>query len=273
MASPDKPLAGKRIVLTRDPEQAREWIGALESLGAEVSLLPTIAFVPPEDWRELDEQLRCLDGLDAMIFFSRNAVRYVLDRCAQLGIKCEMLQTNNRMLAAVGPGTSDELSARGLHATFVSTGRTGESLARELGPALKDRKVLVPRGDRGDDRVLESLRQTGANVTSVIAYRTTIPVSLESAALARIRQGGVDAIVFASPSAFHNLSDVLGRSAMAALADNTQFAAIGPTTAAAIRKAGLRVEIDASDPSAAGLADALVKYFAGRATATTVRRS
>ena len=273
MASLDKPLAGKRIVLTRDPEQAREWIHSLEQLGADVLLLPTVAFAPPEDWSQLDEELRRLGGFDALIFFSKNAVRYVLDRCAQLGIKCEMLQANNRVLAAVGPGTAEELSARGLHANFISKGRTGESLAREFGPVLKGRKALVPRSDRGDERVLESLRKAGANVTSVIAYRTTVPESLDSAALARIRQGDADAIVFASPSAFRNLCDALGKSDAAALAARTQFAAIGPTTAAAIRDARLRAEIEASDPSAAGMVDALVRFFTERATATTVRRS
>jgi uroporphyrinogen-III synthase len=273
LASTEKALAGKRIVLTRDPEQSREWIRSLEQLGAEVILLPTVAFAPPRDWRPLDDQLRRLESFDAVLFFSKNAVRYVFDRCAQLGIKCEMFQSPNRIIAAVGPGTAEEISVRGLPANFVSKDRTGDALARELGPYLKGRKVLVPRSDRGDDRVLQSLREAGAEVTAVIAYCTAAPNSLDSATLSRIRQHGADAIVFASPSAFQNLSAAIGNAEMAALSARVKFAAIGPTTAAAIRKAGRRVEIEASDASAAGLADALAKYFENRATATTVRRS
>ncbi|HYL67810.1 MAG TPA: uroporphyrinogen-III synthase, partial [Candidatus Limnocylindria bacterium] len=76
-----KPLTGRRVVLTRAPKHAREMVRALEGLGAEVLLLPTVEFAPPEDWRELDDALQKLSGFDAILFLSRNAVRYVFGRC------------------------------------------------------------------------------------------------------------------------------------------------------------------------------------------------
>ena len=63
-----KPLAGKCLVITRAPEQAREMIHALEVLGAKVLLLPMVEFEPPEDLRGLDDALRKLWIL--MRFFS-----------------------------------------------------------------------------------------------------------------------------------------------------------------------------------------------------------
>ncbi len=221
--SVEKPLAGKRIVLTRAPEQAREWARALEQMGAEVILLPTVAFAPPEDWRLLDEQLRRLDAFGAILFLSKNAVRYLLDRLSQLGIKFEMLQSPNRIIAAVGPGTAGALAAQGVRVDHVAEGRTGEALAGELRQSLKGRKVLLPRSDRGDDRVLQALREAGAEVFEVIAYRTTTPASLDPAILGRIRRAEVDAIVFASPSAYHNLSDALGPAEAAALSSRDPF--------------------------------------------------
>ncbi|MBZ5503346.1 MAG: uroporphyrinogen-III synthase [Acidobacteriia bacterium] len=263
MASVEKPLAGKRIVLTRAPEQAREWARALEQMGAEVILLPTVAFAPPEDWRLLDEQLRRLDVFDAILFLSKNAVRYVLERLNQLGIKFEMLQSPNRIIAAVGPGTAGALTAQGVRVDHVAEGRTGEALAGELRQSLKGRKVLLPRSDKGDDRVLHALREAGAEVTEVIAYRTTTPASLDPAIVGRIRRADVDAIVFASPSAYHNLSDALGPAEAAALSSRVHFVAIGPTTARAMRQAGARVEIEASEASAgaAGLAASIAKFY------------
>ena len=110
-----------------------------------------------------------------------------------------------------------------------------------------------------------------ANVTEVIAYRTVAPAALDPAVLARIRGGETDAVVFASPSAFHNLTGILGAGDMKKLSESAQFAAIGPTTAAAMRAAGVRVEIEAEESSAAGLADAIAKYF--RQSSTTARRT
>jgi uroporphyrinogen-III synthase len=272
LASTEKPLAGKRVVVTRAPEQAQDLVRALERLGAQVLLLPTVAFAPLEDWRKLDEELQRLDWFDAVLFLSRNAVRYIFDRCAQLGIKLEMLQSPKRVIAAVGPGTADEITARGLQVDYMSKGRTGDALVRELRQSLKGRKVLLPRSDRGDDSLLDSLQEAGAEVTSVIAYRTAAPETLDPKILARIRGWEVDVIAFASPSAFRNLSTAMGsNSDIAGLSSHIRFAAIGPTTARVMREAGVPVEIEASEASAAGLADALAKYFESRAAATTTR--
>ncbi len=255
------PLKGKRIVVTRAPEQSGELVRALEALGAEVLLLPLVAFAPPEDWLELDEQLRKLDGFDAILFLSRNAVRYVMERCRVLGVRGEMVSSPQLLIAVVGPATARALEEEGLQANFVAKNHTGESLARELRESLAGRRVLLPRSDRGDRRVAQSLREAGAQLTEVIAYRTTAPAALDSSVLDRIRRAEIDAVVFASPSAFHNLCDSISAEELAVLSARIQFAAIGPTTAQALREAGARVAIEASDSSAAGLAGAIAGHF------------
>ncbi|MGD0955725.1 MAG: uroporphyrinogen-III synthase [Candidatus Acidiferrales bacterium] len=261
MKGSEKPLAGKRIVVTRAPEQARELTRALESLGAQVILFPTVCFAPPEDWHKLDEQLRHLDLFEAILFLSKNAVRYIFDRCAELGIKCEMVESSNRFIAAVGPATAQALTEKGLRVDCVAKNYTGESLVRELRESLAGRRVLLPRSDRGDDRVPDALREIGASVTEVIAYRTVAPAALDPTILARVRGGEVDAVVFASPSAFRNLRDSVGRAEIAQLSARIQFVAIGPTTSRAIRESGSRVAIEADETSAVGLAAALAKNY------------
>jgi uroporphyrinogen III methyltransferase/synthase len=47
VADKQKPLAGKRVVVTRAPAQAGELARRLEALGAVVHLLPTIGFSEP----------------------------------------------------------------------------------------------------------------------------------------------------------------------------------------------------------------------------------
>jgi uroporphyrinogen III methyltransferase / synthase len=259
-----KPLAGKRIVVTRAPKQAGELILELEKLGAEVLLLPTLSFAPPESWEKLDAELRRLDCFDGILFLSKNAVVYFFDRCVQLGIRWEVLQSRSRLIGAVGEATAKAIEARGLGVDYVSKNRAGEALARELGRRLAGKRVLLPRSDRGDARVLAALKEVGADVTEVVAYRTTSAESVDPKIVAQIRSGEVDVITFASPSAFQNLADLLQPDELASLSARVQLAAIGPTTAQAIRKAGAKVAIevgDASSISAAGFADAIAKYY------------
>ena len=52
--SADKPLDGKRIVITRAAEQSGELKDRLEELGARVLLLPAVSFSEPADTAALD---------------------------------------------------------------------------------------------------------------------------------------------------------------------------------------------------------------------------
>ena len=91
------------------------------------------------------------------------------------------------------------------------------------------------------------LRETGTQVTEVVAYRTAVPESLDAGIVDRVQRAEVDAIVFASPSAYHNLSDAIGAKRLAELSSRVDFAAIGPTTARALREAAARVAIEANE--------------------------
>lgn len=265
------PLEGKCIVVTRAPEQTRELAAALESMGARVLSLPTVGFLPPEDWRELDNALRRLSGFDAILFASKNAVRYLFQRLSELGIKCEVVGSPGTLIAAVGPATAEAVAANGVRVNYVAEESTGEGLARELRGFLRGRKVLLPRSDRGDELLPSALRESGADVTEVVAYRTISPEALDPIILGRIRSAEVDSLVFASPSAVQNFAHFLAAGEFARVSQRVQFAAIGPTTARAIRDAGACVEIEATESSAAGLADSIAKYY--QRQAASARRS
>lgn len=258
----DKPLEGKRIVVTRSAEQAHEITGVLESQGAEVLLFPTVQFVPPEDLRVLEEQLSKLRGIQAILFFSKNAVRFFARVLSELGIKCYADDSTNRLIAAVGPTTAREAEANGFHVDVIAREHTSHGLVRELRDRMKGRTILIPRGDLADESVPDELRAEGARVTQVVVYRSVAPEKTDPGIAAQILRGDADVVIFASPSAFYNFSKLLGGPDLDRLSARTQFAAIGPTTAKALREAGIRVKIEAGEPSAEGLADALVKYFA-----------
>lgn len=248
-------------MVTRAAEQAHALAHSLEALGAEVVLLPTVSFAAAENSQALDAALRRLAEFDWILFTSQNAVRFFCQRIRELGLQMASLQKPRPMVAAVGTATAAAATEEGLRVDTVPKNHSGEALAQELWAAIGDRKILLPRSDRADDRLPQALREAGADVTEIVAYRTAAPNSLDPKILKSIRDAQVDAIVFASPSAFRFLSECVGGAELAELSSRVQFAAIGPTTARALREEGMRVEIEATQSSAAGLADSIAKYY------------
>jgi uroporphyrinogen III methyltransferase / synthase len=251
-----KPLAGKRVVVTRAREQAGELTRALEHLGAEVLPLPAVAFAPAEDSAPLDRALQELRRFGWVLFTSQNAVRFTAMRLKQLGLAPVV-----QRVAAVGPATAEAARQEGFHVDYLATDHTAHSLAIELRDTIAAHSVFLPRSDRSDPELAHELREMGADVTDVIAYRTVGPEAADPATLRRIREADFDVAIFSSPSAFQNTDALLGAGTLKKLAEHVRYAAIGPTTAKAMLAAGVPVRIEAQEASAAGLADAIVKYF------------
>ena len=255
-----KPLAGKRVIITRAAEQAQELARSLEALGAEVLLLPMIAFAPPEDWSQVDAALRAWAQFDWVLFTSQNAVRFLARRAREMDATSQAAVASPK-IAAVGRTTAGAAAGEGFRVDYVAEENSGEGLARELRGALAGRSVLLPRSDLADGRLPEALREAGARVTGIVAYRTVAPLSADPALLAAIRERRADAILFSSASAFRNIANFFAEAELIDISNRAAFAAIGPSTAAAMREAGVRVEIEAEESSAEGLANSLGRYF------------
>ena len=70
----NRPLFGKRVLVTRSRVQAGALSRLLEGRGADVVEVPTIRIEPPDDYGELDDALRRLPAFDWVVFTSTNAV-------------------------------------------------------------------------------------------------------------------------------------------------------------------------------------------------------
>lgn len=261
--SSDKPLCGRRIVVTRAPEHSGELIRELEVLGAEVLMLPTVGRGEPLDPRPLNAALGRLEDFNAILFVSPTAVNETYKRAAILGKREIIRDLPGRLTAAVGPATARAATRHGITVDYTASDPRAESLIRELRDSLAGREVFLPRSDRGDQRLAQLLHEAGANVTEVVAYRTVAPEPLDPELIGAIRRAEVDVIIFASPSAFDNLGQTIEPADLAQLSARIHYAAIGPLTAQEICKRGSRVEIVAGQPSSKGLTDAIVKYYEG----------
>jgi uroporphyrinogen III methyltransferase/synthase len=253
------PLAGRRIVVTRSPEQAAALAEKLEALGAEVLLLPMVRFTEPSagETAALDTAIRGLAEFDWLLFTSANAVRFFLARCRALG--CWPQQALR--MAVVGPATQDALEAEGLHAAIAPREFRAQALAAEIAPEVAGRRILMPRSDQAGDELPGLLREAGAIVTDVVAYANAQPEVLSGPAFEALLRGDADAITFFSPSAFRHFATLLGSGALRRLSARVALAAVGPVTAEVIRQAGLPVAVQAPQATTGSLVAALERHF------------
>ncbi|HUO33507.1 MAG TPA: hydroxymethylbilane synthase [Candidatus Acidoferrum sp.] len=265
-------LAGKRILITRAPEHSDEWTEALTAVGAEIISLPMVRFVGAKDTKRLDDAIMNVRGFDWILLTSRVAAQFYTLRSRELGGKPYPQRTEvqpRTKIAVVGQGTAKAAESEGLAVDYVATTERGEGLARELAPSMRGQKILLPHSNLGGASLAKTLAEAGANVTSVSAYDTLPPESVDPDILKQIRAGAVDVVVFASPSAFKNFSAYFAVNVLKALASRTSFAAIGPTTRRAIEGQGIAVSIEPQDTSKGSLVRAIVEHF--RAAAEPAR--
>lgn len=253
-------LSGKRVVITRAAEQSQHLLAALRERGAQPILLPMVAFAPPDDLRSLDDALGRMGEYDWVFFTSQNAVRALQERSEQLKISLRDAVANAQ-IAAVGPTTAEAARAAGLAVAYVAKEHSGVALARELQAEVRDKRVLLPRSDRANHDLVETLQGLGAQVTEIVAYKTLRPASDDTHNLENILQDVPDAVLFFSPSAVNHLRELLGPQPFQNLAEKSAFAAIGPVTERALREAGVQRLIVASDASATAVLDSLAIFF------------
>jgi uroporphyrinogen-III synthase len=258
-----RPLEGKRIVVTRAVEQARDLMARLENMGATVLLFPAVSFSEPSNTAELDRAIRSLGVFDWILFTSANAVRFFARRCRKLGV--EPSQDGNYRCAAVGPATASAVAAEGFSVDHAAQEFLGMALARELSASIAGKKILLPRSERARPDLPNELKTVGAEVTEVVTYHTRGVGVIEPGVMRAIREAQVDVISFFSPSAIENMRAELGEELLARLAAKAALAAVGPVTAAALRSAGLPVAIEPPLATAESMAAAIKNYFSPNA--------
>lgn len=259
----DRPLEGRRIVVTRAVAQAAGLVARLHDLGAVPIACPAIAILPPVDVAPLDAAIARLGGYDWVVVTSVNGVRALIDRMVALGQGLDVLAALR--VGAIGPATAAELARCGVRCDFVPSAYVAESLLAEIGDVV-GRRFLLPRADIAREVLAQGLRGRGALVDEVVAYRTVADAQAQ-VLLGGLRDRVVDAVTFTSSSTVRCLLDGLvmagvSRVVACRLLDSAATICIGPITAATARAESLRVDVVADSYTVDGVIDALVMWFA-----------
>lgn len=257
-AGEGRPLAGRRIVVTRPRPQAGDLTRRLAELGAEVMEAPAISIHPPDDPAPLESALAGLARFDWVVFTSANGVEEVARRLEAIGAGLAPL--SGCRVAAVGPGTRSALERRGVEVEIVPEAYRVDALAEALLAlgTLEGVRFLLPRADRANPILPEMLEGAGADVTEVVAYRTVVDPAGAVAVRAALEERGIDWITFTSASTVRSFVAKVGIEAIRGGSPPARIATIGPETSRAARQEGIEVHAEADPHTIDGLVAALI---------------
>lgn len=254
----NRPLFGRRVAVTRTRRRAAEVVHLLHERGAAVFEFPTVEIDPAET----QEPLTGLETYDWIVLTSVNGVDTLFERMAASGLDARDL--HNARLCAISTKTAEALSARGLRVDLLPSKYETDTVVAELervGGPVSGQRVLMPRADIGRSSLPQALREHGAIVDELQAYRTVIPRAADRLA-EDLLQFSPDYIVFGSASAARNLHGILGEDRVKSLANRAVFAAIGPIAGKAAAEAGMQCAIVPSVHRIPDLVEAVAAYDA-----------
>ena len=253
----NRPLFGRRVLVTRTREQAGELSRLLSRRGAVPIEIPTIEVRLLDDYALLDLALGSLERYHWVVFASANAVDAVFGRLATMGLDSRAY--GGVRVAAVGQATGAKLRSHGIEPDLVPSGYSARDLVDGFaGRDMKNARVLLPRADIAPDTLTRGLAALGAAVDEVTAYRTATPASAWAEA-AEVLESGIDVATFTSSSTVTNLVGLLDGGAD--VLSGVRIACIGPATAETAGRMGLDVDIVAREHTVPGLVEALEEYF------------
>lgn len=256
-----KPLFGKGVVITRPEAQAEDFAALLQTQGARVIHFPTIHIAPPESYDGLDQAIQQLAVYQWIIFTSANGVTFFINRLKELGK--DMRDLKGLRVCAIGPATAAKIEALGIPVDLVPDNFISEGVVQAFeNRDIRGSRILLPRAETARDVIPEGLAKQGAVVDVVTAYRTVNSGRKRSDLEPLIEAGKVDVITFTSPSTVTNFIDIMGKDFI--MAPRIKIACIGPVTAAAVKKAGLNIDIIQERYTVPGLVETMADFFAGQ---------
>ena len=251
-----RPLFGKRIVVTRATQQAPALSEKLTDLGAEVIEMPATQ-IARLDLGPLRAEIGRLSLYDWLIFTSQNAISIFWEQLLGQGKDARALA--GLKVAAVGPATAGALLEHGITVDVIPSRFVAEGLLEIMRARddVAEKKVLYVTAEGARDLLQEGLREIGAEVTVIEAYRSIVDGEGAEKLARAIEEGRVDLVTVTSASAVRGYIDAVGEE----LALRIPASSIGSRTSEALRDAGIEVKMEAKESTLDGLVSAVVSGF------------
>ncbi len=234
-------LSGLRVAVARAQDDARELAALLEANGAEIVYYPCIEIVPFTENEEFDAALKdaAAGKYDWLVLNDADTVIVVAEQLERLGLDPRAL--NKMKVATIGCMTEQNaLQYLGLQSDFAPEIYTPETVAEAMRLHVGDR-VFLPQSAVTRMALAKCLRDTGADVSAINAYRTIIGRGGDPAPV-MLWEGQIDVVAFTYPTEVRYFAKRLKyEGGSLAMLDDVIVACIGPITAEAARSYGFNV--------------------------------
>ena len=250
----NRPLKGKRIVVTRSQEQASGLVRELTALGADVMELPVLRIVDPVNKMEFAEGVAQAHTYDWLVFSSTNGVRRFFD--AFYATYKDARSLGGVRIAAVGPGTEKAIQEYRFAVDLVPERHIAEGLLESFQNDfdIDSQTILWIRPENARSVLADGLTEQRAIVDECIAYGIEAETADPTGAAERFTEGGADMVTFTSSSTakyFHELGLTWPKGCKAA--------SIGPITSAKLKELGQTNVVEAEDHNIDGLVKMIVE--------------
>ena len=238
-------------VLVSQPKPTSEkspYFDIAEKYGVQMDFRPFIKVesVTPKEFRQ--QKISILD-YTAIIFTARTAIDHFFKLCEGMRIAIPDTMKYFCLTESIALYLQKYIVYRKRKIFFGATGKLDDLMTSINKHA--DEKFLLPISDVHNDEQTALLDKNNINYTKAIMYRTV------SNDFTPEEKFDYDMLVFFSPSGIHSL--------MKNFPDFEQkeikIGCFGPTTAKAIKEAGLRLDVEAPSKEAPSMTAALEQYF------------
>ena len=253
------PLFGKKIVVTRRPEQAGTFAQRLANLGADVLEVPTIKITEPLEKMAIVDALLEINSYDWLIFTSANGVTAFFDMFFKRFQ--DLRDIGGARIAAVGPKTAAKLRELHLQVDLQPEEYVGKKIVAEFKKFqdIDNVKMCLFRAEVANKDLPDALMEEGAIIDDIAVYRTVAETEDRTGAAARLAEEGADWVTFTSSSTVEHFHARFDLPKLVKQFPQLKLASIGPETSKAIVALGLKPTLEAKEHTTEGLIAALLK--------------
>jgi uroporphyrinogen-III synthase len=244
------PLKIKRLLVSQ-PKPASDkspYFDIAERYGVEIDFRPFIK-IEPLSAKEFRQQRVSVLDYTAVIFTARTAVDHFFHLCEELRVTIPESMKYFCMTEAIAVYLQKYTVYRKRKIFFGHTGKL-EELATIIGKHAKER-YLAPVSDIHKDDLFTLLDAKKINYVKAVMFRTVSNDFADGEAF------DYDMLLFFSPSGITSLLKNFPNF----IQEDIRIGCFGPTTAKAIKEAGLRLDMEAPTPEAPSMTAALELYF------------
>lgn len=240
-----------RKVLVSQPKPASEkspYFDIAEKYGVEIVFRPFIK-VESLSAKEFRQQKVSILDHTAVIFTSRHAIDHFFHLCSELRVTIPENMKYFCVTETVALYIQKYVQYRKRKIFFGATGKVDDLLPSMI--KHKTEKYFIPMSDVHTDEIKNLLEKNHLQHTEAIMYRTV------SNDFTSEESFDYDMLVFFSPAGINSLMKNFPNFEQG----NIAIASFGPTTAKAVRDAGLRLDLEAPTAQAPSMTAALDMYI------------